>query len=71
MTGVVDGFLNREMQRLPADGVCEDVAWRAPIGVCTTAGACLLRIAPVVFDEPRNRFHELEVGRGSRLHGQS
>src|ERR1700684_2795181 len=59
---MVDGFLNLDVQLLAADRLADDAARLSPVGVATAAGAGLLRIAAVPFDEPRCGFQKLEVG---------
>ena len=50
------------------DGACQKLFVLATR--VAAARSELLRIAALVFDEPRGRLQKLEVGIGSRLHSQ-
>ena len=53
MSGVVYGLLNLDVQFLASNCFRNDVAGLTPIRIRTTARTGLLRIAAVVFDQPK------------------
>src|SRR5215471_5809358 len=61
MARMIDRFLNLDVKLLAAHSLRDGVAGLAPIGIRTTAGPGLLRIASIIFDEPGRRFQKLEM----------
>src|SRR5215831_19645079 len=61
MAWMIDRFLNLDVKLLATRGLCDHVAGLAPVGICTTARPCLLRIATVIFNEPGRGFQKLEM----------
>src|SRR5215468_6264631 len=55
---MIHSLLNLDVKLLPADGLADNVARLAPVGVSAATWSGFLRITQIVFDEPRSRFQQ-------------